>query len=186
MALTPTNAAMGPGTVYVGLFGATEPTGMAAPGVGFTDVGGTLGGTKVSFEQASKELEFDQLTMPVGYRRTKTGIIVKVTMAEVTLSNFKIAMNDGTLTSASGYTSYTPDVSALNTGTEPTYRAVIVDGAGIGGETRRLIVRKVFSTDNVELEYTKDGQQVFAVTFTGMYVSSSIAPYETRQTEIGS
>lgn len=187
MAVSASNAAMGPGTLYVATFGATEPTKDATPGAGWTDCGGTLGGVKISVEQEYKMLEFDQVTMPVGSRKTKQGITVKASLAEVTLNNLQAVLNDGTLSTATaGYTTFTPDVSALNTGTEPSYKAILIDGAGIGGETRRLIVRKVLSTDNVELEYTKDGQQVFAVTFTGLYVSSSTAPYVFGQVNIGS
>jgi hypothetical protein len=180
MTLTPGNVAMGPGTLYVGDFGATEPAetsvGIAAtPGVDFTDVGGTLGGLSVAFEQEVKDLEFDQLPMPVGGRVTKQAVVFKAKLAETTLDNLVIALNSGTLTSGSGYEKFVPDLS--DSSNEPDYKALIFDGYGAGGLRRRVVIRKCLSTENIEVESTKDSQQVFAVGFKCYYVSSVIDPY---------
>lgn len=180
---------MGPGTFYVADFGATEPDADAAgiastPGAQWTDVGGTLGGLSVAFNQDIKGLEMDQIVMEVGGRITKQEVIFSAKLAEVTLDNLVLAMNGGTLTSGSGYDKYEPDLSG--TENEPDYKAIIYDGFGAGGRRRRVVIRKSLNTENLEVEGTKDGQQVFAVKFKAYYVSSSIKPYQILQATSGS
>jgi hypothetical protein len=187
--VTPGNVAMGPGTLYVGDFGATEPAGDAVgiaqtPGVDFTDVGGTLGGLSIALNQDIKDLEFDQLNMAVGGRITKQEAIFSAKLAEMTLDNLVLAMNGGTLTSGSGYDAYDPDTGGSEN--EPDYKAIIFDGFGARGLRRRVILRKCLNTENLEVEATKDGQQVYAVKFKAYYVSSVIKPYRILQATSGS
>jgi hypothetical protein len=190
MSLIPGNAAMGPAQLYVGDFGATEPaeTNAAlnqAPGVAWTDCGGTLGGVSFSFGAKYKNLEFDQVTLPVGARKTDETVLVKVKLAEVTLANLDRIMSGGTLTAGTGMDSWVPEV-ALTSTAEPEYKAILLDGPGPSGERRRLILRKALNTNNINLEYQKDGQQVFEAEFTGFYVSSTVDAYKFHQCWIGS
>lgn len=180
--VTPGNLAMGPGTLYVGDYGATEPDDgdvSAAPSSAvWSDVGATLGGIQLIVTAEYKKLEADQLPMSPESRRTSLAVQVKTKMAEVTLDNLKYALNgaDGDVTSGSGYSKYTPSLD--DSSASPTYRAVIFDGLGPGGCNRRVIVRKVLSTANIEATSSKEDQQAFDVTLDAHYVSSSIAPYD--------
>ena len=179
--VTPGNVAMGPGTLYVADFGATEPAetavGIASTpsDVDWTDVGGTLGGLSLTLDQEIKDLEMDQIVMPVAGRVTKQMVTFKAKLAEVTLNNLVLAMNGGTLSTGSGYEKYVPELT--DSGSEPDYKAVIFDGYGAAGLRRRVIIRKCLSTEPVEVESSKDGQQVYAVGFKGYYVSSVLDPY---------
>ena len=179
--VTPGNLAMGPGSLYVGDFGATEPDDTAvsaAPSsADWTDVGGTLGGITLSVTAEYKKLEVDQLPMSPESRRTSLGVQVKVKMAEVTLANLKYALNasDSDITSGSGYSKYEPSLD--DSSASPTYRAIIFDGLGPGGNNRRVIVRKVLSQATIETVSSKEDQQVFDVTLDAHYVSSAIKPF---------
>ncbi|MEU1309508.1 hypothetical protein ABZ419_11520 [Streptomyces cinnamoneus] len=180
MAVTTTNLVQGPATLYSGAFGATEPADTAVnatpPSSSWTDVGGTQDGVKLSIDQNYTELEVDQIVDRVGSRLTKRDFMVETSLAEVTLTNLSLSLNGGTSASGSGYASFEP--SFATSATQPTYKALIIDGwaPGTSAYTRRAIIRKVLSVDAVEIGATKDKMTLFAVKFAGHYVSSSIAP----------
>src|SRR5215207_4154702 len=185
MAVTAINLVAGPATVYGGAFGATEPAASAvatAPSSAvWTDFGGTDGGVKINIDLDYFVLEVDQLVDRVGSRLQKREVTVETNLAEVTLANLKTAINGGTITASSGWSSFDPlqDTSA----TQPNYTALIVDGfaplpsASASSARRRFIIRKVLNTDAVGSEYKKDGQTFIPVKFTGHYVSEAIKPF---------
>ncbi len=178
MAVTATNLTQGPGTLYTGLFGATEPADTAVaspPGAGWTDVGGTADGVTVNVMQEFSELSVDQIVDVPGRRLTKRDMSIATNMAEPTLENLAIATNGGTITTGAGYKKLEPGYAT--SATQPTYKALIFDGYAPGGFVRRVIVRKALNTSNVEFAYKKDTQTFFTVSFNAHYVSSSIAPY---------
>lgn len=182
MAVTPDNLIQGPATLYRGAFGAVEPADSsaalnAAPAASaWTDMGGTTDGVKLSIENTYGELEVDQIVERVGSRLTKRQTTVETNMAEVTLNNLAYALNGGTQASGSGYQTYEPD--AASSATQPAYSAVLFDGWAPGSFRRRVLVRKVLSTDSIELAYTKDKQTVLAVKLSAHYVSPTVTPYK--------
>lgn len=173
----------GPATLYSGTFGATEPLDTAVnttpQASAWTDCGGTNGGVKLSVAQTYSELDVDQITLRVGSRLTKADYMIETTLAEVTLSNLAFVLNGGTQASGSGWASYDPNVAS--SATQPLYTAMLFDGQAPtltsgAAARRRVIARKVLSTDNVDMEYTKDKQTLLAVKFAAHYVSASITP----------
>lgn len=184
MGVTATNLIAGPGTLYAGLFGATEPadsTVATAPSAStWTDMGGTQDGVQISINLDYFELEVDQIVDIPGRRLTKRDLQVKTNLAEATLANLTVSLNGGTVTASAAFSTYDPanDTAA----TQPTYRALLFDGwapqtaAGVSN-VRRVVVRKVLSIDNVETSYKKDDQTLFPVTFGAHYVSSAIKPF---------
>lgn len=183
MAVTALNLIAGPGNLYMGAFGATEPADSAVsttPSAStFPDVGGTQDGVKLNIQQEYFELEVDQIVDVPGRRLSKRDFQIETNLAEPTLANLAIVANGGTVTASASYSTYDPanDTAA----TQPTYRALLFDGwapgASAGGWNRRVIVRKVLSIEGTELDYKKDGQTLFKVTFGAHYVSSSIRPF---------
>ena len=179
MSVTATNLTQGPATLYSGLFGAVEPTdalvNAVPPASSWTDVGGTDGGVKLTVAQTYTELDVDQVVDRLGSRLTKRDFTIETTMAEPTLANLSLALNGGTSASAAGYASFDP--SFASSATQPTYKAMLFDGWAPGGAfNRRVILRKTLSTDTTELDYTKDKKTMYAVKFSGHYVSASISP----------
>lgn len=180
MSVSTTNLVEGPGKLYTGAFGATEPADSAvnsAPAASaWTDVGGTMGGLTVTVEQTYTELEVDQLVDSPGRRLTKRETTVTTSMAEPTLANLALVLNGGTTATGAGYASFDPLIT--NSATQPNYIALICDGWAPGGAfNRRAVVRKCLSTAKVEFLYAKDKQNVFAVTWNAHYVSSVITPF---------
>lgn len=184
MAGTTTNLIQGPGTLYTGAFGATEPTdanvGTTPSSSTWTDVGFTNDGVTLNINLEYAELTVDQLVDRVGRRLTGRDLQIATNLAEPTLENLAIVLNGGTVTASAAYKSYDPadDTSA----TQPTYKALLFDGyapqstAGVT-KRRRVAVRKVLSVEAIEAPYQKDNMTLFPVTFAAHYVSSSIKPF---------
>ena len=181
MAVSTTNLIQGPATLYVGEYGAEEPEDTAvasAPDSGtWTDVGGTMDGVQLSIAQEFSELAVDQIVDVPGRRLTKRDMSVTTNMAEPTLENLALAMNQApsVITTGAGFKKLEP--SADTSSTQPSYKALIVDGFAPEQLRRRIIVRKVLSTANADFAYQKDAQTVYAVTWSAHYVSPSIKPF---------
>lgn len=186
MGVTVTNLVQGPATLYTGAFGATEPAetavGIAADpgGPAWTDMGGTDGGVDMEVAQTFSELEVDQVIDRVGSRATKRDMSVKTSLAEPTLENWAVAMNAGSVTSATGVKTLDP-VSDTSI-TQPNYRALLLDAwaAGVkanGSPRRRILVRKVLSTAGIGSSYTKEKKTLIPITWMAHYVTSSIKPF---------
>lgn len=179
MSVTTTNLIQGPGTLYKGAYGATEPLDTAvnaAPAASaWTDLGGTQDGVKLSVDQTYSELEVDQITLRVGSRLTKQDFTIETSLAEATLENLSLSLNGGTSASGAGYKSFEPNVTS--SATQPNYFALILDGYAPSQFTRRIIGRRMLNIDSTELAYTKDKQTLIPAKFAGHYVSSVIAPF---------
>jgi hypothetical protein len=183
MAVTTTNLIQGPGTLYVGDFGAAPPASTASGVIEtpaaptWRDVGGTTDGVTLSIAQEFSELAVDQIVDVPGRRLTRRDLTIATNLAEPTLENLALVMNAEAEVdlSVDGVKILNPtdDTSA----TQPDYKALIMDGFAPDLKRRRVIVRKVLSTAGVETAYTKDSQTVFPVTFSAHYVSSSVKPF---------
>jgi len=174
-----TNLLQGPATLYRGDFGATEPEDTAVnttpQASAWTDCGGTQDGVTLNVDQTYVELEVDQITLPVGSRLTKQAFTIETTFAEATLENLSFVLNGGTSASGSGWKSFDPNVTS--SATQPTYSALMFDGWAPEQLNRRVIGRKMLSTDSFKAAYTKDKQTVFAAKFSGHYVDSVTTPF---------
>lgn len=179
MAVTATNLILGPGTLYIGTFGATEPLDSAVnttPAVSaWTDLGATDGGVKLTIDQKFTELTVDQIVDSLGRRLTQREIMVDTNLAEPTLANLQTAMNGGTSATGSGFASLDP--LNVTSATQPTYIAVLLDGYAPAGFRRRIIIRKALNTSSIQSAYAKDKETYIPVTFNGHYVSNSITPF---------
>lgn len=178
MSVTASNLIMGPGTLYFADFGATEPadsTVATAPSAStWTDVGGTIGGVTLAVVQEYAEFEVDQLVDTPERRIVKRETSLASSLAETTLANLTLALNGGTVTASSGYSTYDPDTTTSVT--QPTYHALLFDGFAPASLRRRVVARKVLSIEGVEAPYKKDEQTVFPVKFVTHYVSGAIRP----------
>jgi hypothetical protein len=185
MAVTALNLLAGPGVLYTSAFGATEPadsTVNTTPSAStYTDVGGTNDGVKITITQDYFALDVDQVVDIPGRRLSKRDVQVETNLAEPTLANLALVLNEpaSTITASAAFSTFDP--SNTNAATQPTYKAALFDGwapgASAGGWNRRVIVRKVLSIEGTEFMYKKDDQAVFKVTFGAHYVSSSIRPF---------
>lgn len=178
--ITVTNLAQGPGDLYQGAFGATEPADAAvnaSPAASaWTGLGGTNGGIKLTISQTYDELEVDQIVDIVGRRKTKRELDIATDLAEVTLNNLQLALNETAPTTGSGWAYLEPTID--NSATQPNYFALIFDAYAPNGFRRRVIGRRMLSTNNLAETVSKTDQTVFSVTFSAHFVSSSIKPFK--------
>lgn len=183
MAVTVTNLTLGPGEMFSGDFGATEPADSdisneipnTSVSGSWTDLGGTQGGITLELNQEYTELEVDQVVDIPGRRLTKREFKLNTNLAEPTLENYQLASNGGEITTGSGYRTYEP--SQDDSGDTPTYKALIFDGYGPNSLKRRVFARRVLNVATVGQEYMKDSQLLFPVEFSCHYVSTSIRPF---------
>jgi hypothetical protein len=153
MGVTATNAMGGPIRLFTGLVGVTEPVNAGtAPGVGWTEVGGTEGGATLTLQQGLTTYKYDQVTMDVGADYQTEGAVVETNIAEPTLANLRLALNQA----ASAATDLEWGGRDL-TNSSPLFSAVLLLGKKPGGGP-----------------FKRDGQTVFPVAWTAFYVSSSI------------
>lgn len=174
MGVTPSNTMLGPIELFTGLFGATEPANAAAAvGVGWTDRGGTLGGANLNLNPTYTPLVVDQVDMEVGAEKTGQEVSIATQLAEPTLENLRMALNDLS----------TPEVGeedelefggTLLYNESSEYQAVMLRGRKPGGGPRMWIVRRVLVTEGIGIPFQKDGQTVIPVTFRGYFVSTSV------------
>lgn len=184
MAITATNLCGGPGNLYRGAFGATEPAdtdvGTTPPASSWTDVGATTDGVTLEIEQEFFQFQVDQVDEDVESRRTRHSFMINTNLAEVTLDNLAVILNSTTSSgSGSGYESLS--AGAATAGQNSTYSALILDGPADSAaalHTRRFIGRKMLNTANVSVAYTKGAMTVFAVSWRGHWVSSAIPSYK--------
>lgn len=173
MAVTTTNLIQGPATLYTGPFGTVEPATLSVtPGTGWTDVGGTMDGIELDINDTYTPLTVDQLILKPESRRTERELQIKTSLAEATLGNLAVAINNPAPVTATGTSTLTlqDGLSAF----VPIYYALLIDGFAPGGFRRRIIIRKAIQTDSTSIAYKKDDQTVIPVTFDAHYVSSSI------------
>jgi hypothetical protein len=171
----------GPGTLYSGVYGSvTEPTDAAvnlapAASAGWGNDGFTSGGIQIIITQTYAELDADQIVDSPGRRITKREVTVGTQLAQPTLENLSLAMNGGTVVTASAYKTFDP-LTAV-TATQPTYTALILDGwtPELNAGNRRFIGRRSLSTDKITTDYQKDKQTFFSVIFNLHYVDSTHA-----------
>jgi hypothetical protein len=168
--VTATNAMGGPIRLFTGLVGVTEPVNAGtAPGVGWTEAGGTEGGATLTLQQGLTTYKYDQVTMDVGADYQTEGAVVETNIAEPTLANLRLALNQA----ASAATDLEWGGRDL-TNSSPLFSAVLLLGKKPGGGPRLWIVRRTLSTKDVGVPFKRDGQTVFPVAWTAFYVSSSI------------
>lgn len=173
----------GPGTIYVGAYGALEPAlgsvGTAPDSGVWTDVGGLLGGVELTVEQDWIEVELKQIPDRPMRRLRKRRLSIKTQMAEPTLANLGYALNDTAAVSGVVY-----EASNRSEASQLTYVALIIDGWAPGWHLsdrhhrrRRIIVRKALSIDNVTIQYSKTEQSVYTVTWSCHYVDGTTPPF---------
>lgn len=182
MAVSATNLIAGPASLWSGVFGVTEPLDTAvasAPGAGWADLGGTDDGVTLTVAREFYKLRMDQTIDAPGRRITERDISLSTNLAEGTLENLVLALAQTTApaTGGTGATAWKGmDIEGDDAGAEPTYTALLMDGKAPNGKRRRVIGRKMLSTEEVEVSYKKDEQTFFPVTFAAHWVSASIRP----------
>lgn len=182
MPVTTTNLIQGPATLYTGAFGAVEPTDAqvgTAPGAGWTDLGGTVGGVTLTASITLAAMDVDQILDPVGDVITARDVTIATSLAEATLANLARVLNlaDSAVVAGTSPVGPTLEPQSDVTSFTPVYRAFILDGIAPGGFRRRILLRKAIQTAASAVPHGPTAQTVIPATFRSTYVSASIKPF---------
>jgi hypothetical protein len=182
VSVTVANLIMGPGVLYTGAFGATEPADAAvnaAPAASaWTDAGATDSGLMLEVDQTLTVLSCDQVVDTVGRRLTARDITLTSNLAEPTLANLALSLNSTVGATGANFAVYEPVFSGTATSQLP-YIAAMLDGfapASVPNARRRVIMRRVLNTGKVDMTYAKDKQTFVPVVLGAHYVSPTTAP----------
>lgn len=106
----PAAVKFGPGTLYIAPIGTTEPTGLTSTWVaGFVQLGYTDAGHEFSQEQSFEDIEVAEEVYPITHALTKIAAMVNFSLAEITATNLKRALNGGTVSApAGGFVTFDP------------------------------------------------------------------------------
>jgi hypothetical protein len=141
---TPNNVVAGPGLLYVAPAATTLPTDAAtALGTSFVPVGYTEEGSTFSYAITREDLWVAEEVSPVKSYTTKVDTMVKFSMAEATVLNLLLALNQGVVASAT-------DVSAPAAGSEVYVVLVLQATSGA-----RWVFPQCIQTGNVEIAHKK-------------------------------
>jgi len=179
MAASATNLIAGPGSLHRAVFGATEPldTAVATPPTApWVDLGATHDGVTLTVEREEFKLSMDQTVDSPGRRLTEREVTIATNLAEITLENLAVAMNQDPATLDTGVGFKAMDLEVDDPGAEPDYCALLFRGRAPGGFRRHVIARKVLSVGSVETAYKKGDQTLYPVTFATHWVSPSVRP----------
>lgn len=161
---------LGPAELYVGAFGAVEPT-TADDDIDplvWKPAGGTQEGIRQVIQQTYTDLVVDEIAMPADAQLTQQAASIATALAEGRLDNWRYALNqpDSTATKLG--------ISGNITNSRPTFRSIMAKGLGPEGLPRLVIMRRALSKENIEAAYSKANQTFIPITWAGYYVSPSI------------
>ena len=180
---------MGPATVYIADFESPEPLDSDITtdpsSLYWVDIGTTLDGVTILVKHEFESPELVQVPDKAMSRLKRRRITASFSMAEPTLNNILYALDNGTLDSGVGYSSYTPP-AVMDRATPLTYRAVMIDGWAPGfSETnenqhrrRRVILRKCLSIEGTNMTYSKDKLTSCDVTWAVHRVDGTTPPFK--------
>lgn len=186
MTVNASNVLAGAGSLYYASYGTTFPADTTAtvaggPPAGFTDFGGTSGGVDILTSQKLKMKKVDQVLLPVGAYPTDEVIQIKTKLAEGTLNNLNVGLNNKfVLTPQATYT--TADWQTSVSAQQLTYVSLIFDGwaptlPSTASARRRMCAYKVLSEGSIGEAFKVDDQVMFDVTFNVFFVSGTQTPF---------
>jgi hypothetical protein len=108
----PAALALGPGKLYIGPLGTTEPadltTDWASVSAAWVLLGYTDTGSEFKYALATDPVEVAEELDPISNQTTGRTSTVTFALAEITATNLQRAMNGGTITSGSGIVTFEP------------------------------------------------------------------------------
>ncbi len=177
MATTPYEIVAGPADVYVAAVNTAFPDVDDAPNGSWTLLVKTEGGVKVKHSQSIELLRADQSTGPLKAIRSEEMLEVATNLAELTLENFALLLNDVTVTTAAG----PPAIKSINLwqGFDVAQFALLVRGPSPYGDFElQYEIPIVVQVDEPEAEFVRDNKAVLAAKWTALEDPDAATPAE--------
>jgi hypothetical protein len=144
-----TKVRVGPGKLYWGAVGATEPaTLVTAWAVAWTDLGYTVEGSSFTIAPSFEDIEVAEEFDPIDTQKTGQAMTVAFALAQLTAENLQLAMNGGTITTGTGEKTIEPPGSTA----VPTYVAL---GWRSTDAKEQFVWRRCLQTGDIEIARRK-------------------------------
>jgi len=166
MSTSPFSIIAGPASVYIAPVATAFPDINTTPGASWTYLGFTDGGVKVKHSQKVELLMADQDTAPIKAIRSEEGLEVSFDLAQLTLENYRYAMNNATVTTGSG-----PAVKRIDLylGGDVAQHALLVRGySAYAAFSSQYQVPIVVQTEEPEVDFTRTDKSVLKCVFTAI------------------
>ena len=167
MSTVPYTVLVGVGTLYIGAANLARPaTVETTPGAGWTSLGETDGGVTIRKTQNIERFSSDQRTGNIKAVRTEEGLEIETNLNEATLENLAYAI-EGTVTDTpAGVGTIGTRALKLYKGADVGTFALLFRGSSpYGAFAGEFYVPVVFSAEDVEMEFAKDGKTLIPVKF---------------------
>jgi hypothetical protein len=179
MASEPYEVLVGVGTLYIAAAGTAAPAVNATPSASWTNVGETDGGVKVIKTQNIEKFTTDQRTGNNKAVRTEEGVSIETNLSKITLENLASVIG-GTLTDTA------PGSGTIGIRTLPLRRGATVDEFAVlyrgdspyGAYPGQYYVPRGYFTDDIEMEFVKDGKTLIPVKFEALEYDSASSESE--------
>lgn len=166
MATEPYEILVGVGTLYIAPAGTAKPALTAAPSGSWRALGDTKDGVKITKTSKVEGFSPDQHTGKVKAVRTEEGVTIETQLVESTLENLADVIN-GTVTDTA------PGSGTIGTRTLKMYKGADVSefaflfrgDSPYGDYPGQYYLPRGYFDDDVELEFTKDGETVIPAKF---------------------
>jgi hypothetical protein len=169
MPLTTYQILTGVGRLYVAPVGLAFPLVNAVPGAGWTDLGETLDGVKLSKGQKVNVARTDQRTGGVKAMRDEESVELSTKLAEGTVENLAklLGQTMGTVPAAAGVPGQ--KYVYLHSGAEVTEYAFLFRGSSPDGPwNEQYELPRGYFDDAVEIEYARATQSTFSAKFVAL------------------
>lgn len=158
----------GVGALYRALVGTSFPALTAQPGAGWTSLGETDGGVKVTPEQEIKTFTSDQRTGFVKAIRSSESLTVETNLKHATLENIGLLLGNSVTDTAPGAGTIGTRQVALHRGSTISEYALLFRGnyqSAYGDFPAQYELPRGFFDGPVGQEYKKDGEVLLPVKF---------------------
>lgn len=145
---------------------------------GWTDVGSTDGGVKMSIAKNYANHTVDQVADWVASSITERHVTVQTSVVESgDLSKISLLNNGGTTTPSfnPSWDKYEPVVDLI--ATQETYIMLGLEGKALDGKRAIIVARRVLNVDSIAFEFKKDGKTMLGLSFAGHYVNDTTPPF---------
>jgi hypothetical protein len=165
------------GTDDAAIIAAATPTYASA----WETVGATDGGIGLTIAKSYANHSVDQAADWVASTITERHAQLEISLVEMSLSNLKISLNGGTITTGSGtgvggaWDKYEPATDLI--ATQEEYGAFAIEGKTLSGLIRVIVIRRCLNVADVTSSFKKDEKTMLASTWAGHFVSDSIPPF---------
>lgn len=166
MSTEPYEILVGVGSMYLAPAGTAKPALTATPSGAWRNVGFTKDGVKVKKTNKIEAFSPDQRTGKVKARRTEEGLTVETNLMENTLENLADVLGGSVTDTPPGSGTIGTRALKLYSGADVDEFAVLYRGdSPYGAYPGQYYVPRGYFDDDIEVEYTKDGEALIPVKF---------------------